>query len=138
MKEYREKQKVDVYQVILAIKVIILVIIALDFEEVGWFLAHLVMSLYNHALSVMWCCHCNHVLLSSASVYSPPSDNFDHRNFISCKYDIYIFKWQQFLYLALLSTWLSLEPSYLVQLYIYTGATHREKNMHLSIIFLKF
>ena len=24
--------------------------------------------------------------LASASVYSPPSDSFDHRNFISCKY----------------------------------------------------
>ena len=23
---------------------------------------------------------------ASASVYSPPSDSFDHRNFISCKY----------------------------------------------------
>ena len=26
------------------------------------------------------------VSLASASVYSPPSDSFDHRNFISCKY----------------------------------------------------
>ena len=28
-----------------------------------WFLAHLVMSLCNHALSIMWCCHqchCHH------------------------------------------------------------------------------
>ena len=55
-----ENRKSEVYQVTLAIKVIILVIIALDFEEVWWFLAHLVMSLYNHALSVMWCCHCHH------------------------------------------------------------------------------
>ena len=26
------------------------------------------------------------VLSALASVYSPPSDSFDHRNFISCKY----------------------------------------------------
>ena len=39
--------------------------------------------------------------------------------------------------MALLSTWLSLEPLYLVQLCIYTGATHREKILHLQIIFLK-
>ena len=43
----------------------------------------------------------------------------------------------KFLYVALLSTWLNLEPSYLAQLCIYTGATHREKIMHLSTIFLK-
>ena len=43
----------------------------------------------------------------------------------------------KFLYLALLSTWLNLEPSYLAQLCTYTGATHREENIHLSIIFLK-
>ena len=101
MKEYREN-KSEVYQVFLVIKVIILVIIALDFEEIGWFLAHLVMSLYNHALL------CGVV---SIAVYSSPSDRFDHRNFISCKYMylhpqykhmkyyvniIYIFKWQPF------------------------------------------
>ena len=39
--------------------------------------------------------------------------------------------------MALLSTWLNLEPSYLTQLCIYTGATYREEIMHLSIIFLK-
>ena len=38
---------------------------------------------------------------------------------------------------ALLSTWLSLEPLYLAQLCIYTGAIHREKIMYLQIIFLK-
>ena len=37
----------------------------------------------------------------------------------------------------LLSTWLSLEPLYLAQLCIYTGAIHRNKIMHLQIIFLK-
>ena len=31
-------------------------------------------------------------------------------------------------FVALLSTWLKLEPSYLAQLCIYTGATHRENN----------
>ena len=40
-----ENRKSEVYQVTLEIKVIVLVIIALVFEEVGWFLAHLVMSL---------------------------------------------------------------------------------------------
>ena len=39
------KQKKLKYQVTLAIEVIILVITALDFEEVRWFLVHLVMSL---------------------------------------------------------------------------------------------
>ena len=42
-----------------------------------------------------------------------------------------------FLYVALPSIWLNLEPLYLAQLYINTGATHREEIMHLSIIFLK-
>ena len=46
-----KNRKSEVYQGTMAIKVIILVIIALDLEEVGWFLAHLVMSLYNHAVS---------------------------------------------------------------------------------------
>ena len=43
----------------------------------------------------------------------------------------------KFLYLALLSTGLNLEPSYLAQLCTYTGTTHMEKIIHLSIIFLK-
>ena len=43
----------------------------------------------------------------------------------------------KFLYVALLSTWLNLEPLYLAQLCINTGATHRKEIMHLSIIFLK-
>ena len=30
------------------------------------------------------------VLLLSVPVYSPPSDNFDHRNFISCKHMYYM------------------------------------------------
>ena len=28
----------------------------------------------------------SHFALFSSFVYSPPSDSFDHRNFISCKY----------------------------------------------------
>ena len=54
--------------------------------------------------------------------------------------DIYFLNgghFSKFLYLALLSTWLNLEPSYLAQLCTYTGATHREEIIHLSIIFLK-
>ena len=43
----------------------------------------------------------------------------------------------KFLYVAPLSIWLNLEPSYLAQLCTYTGATHGEEIMQLSIIFLK-
>ena len=43
----------------------------------------------------------------------------------------------KFLYVALLSTWLNLEPSYLAQLCIYAGATYRVEIIHLSIIFVK-
>ena len=39
--------------------------------------------------------------------------------------------------MALLSTWLNLEPSYLAQLCTYTGGTHREEIMHLSLILSK-
>ena len=54
--------------------------------------------------------------------------------------DIYFWNGNHFnkiLNVAFLSTWLSLELLYLVQLCIYTGATHRKKIMHLQIIFLK-
>ena len=93
---------------------------------------------------------------SSASVYRCPSDSFDYRNFISCRYmhifpliyaheilsqcDMYFLNgshFSKFLYVALLSTWLNLEPTYLAQLSIDTGATHREEIIHLPIIFLK-
>ena len=93
------------------------------------------------------------VLSSSASVYSCPSDSFDYRNFISCRYmHLYapsLCTWNiksmwnvdflngshfsRFLYVALLSTWLNLEPSYLAQLCIYTGTTQREKIMHTTV-----
>ena len=56
------------------------------------------------------------------------------------QYDIYFLNgshFTKFLYMALLSTWLNLQPSYLPQLCIYIGATHREEIMHLSIVFLK-
>ena len=52
--------------------------------------------------------------------------------------DIYFLNgshFSKFLYVALLCAWLSLEPSYLAQLCIYTGATHREEIRLLSIIF---
>ena len=55
--------------------------------------------------------------------------------------DIYFLNgghFSKFFYLALLSTWLNLEPSYLAQLCTYTGATHREEIIHLSIIFLSY
>ena len=54
--------------------------------------------------------------------------------------DIYFLNgshFSKFLYLALLSIWLNLEPSYLAQLCTYTEATHKEEIIHLSIIFLK-
>ena len=39
----------------------------------------------------------------------------------------------KFIYVAFLSTWLNLEPSYLAWLCINTVATHREEVMHLLI-----
>ena len=39
--------------------------------------------------------------------------------------------------MALLSTWVSLESSYLAQVCTYTGATYRGEIVHLLIIFLK-
>ena len=43
----------------------------------------------------------------------------------------------EFLFVALLTTWLSLEPSYLAQLCTCTGATDTEEIMQLWTIFLK-
>ena len=45
-------------------------------------------------------------------------------------------RFSKFFYVALMSTWLNLEPSYLAQLCINAGATHREGIIHLSIIYL--
>ena len=42
----------------------------------------LILSLYNHELSVVW--RPASLLLSLSSVDSPPVHMFDHRNFISC------------------------------------------------------
>ena len=117
-----------------------------------WFLAHLVMSLCNHALSVVCCCRCHwhrHLCttlpvtgliieasyLTSICSYAPSICTWN----IKSMWHIF-FKWRpfsKFLYLALLSIWLNLEPSYLAQLCTYTGATHREEIIDLSIIFLK-
>ena len=50
-----------------------------------------------------------------------------------------VFKWQPFwlfLCVPLLSTWLCLQPSYLVQLNIYIGSTHAQGIMQLWLIFL--
>ena len=113
------------------------------------------MSLCNHALSVMWwCCLCHccwhwwHLctaLLVTAliietlyQIYVAIPLVYAHEILGQC--DLYYLNgshFSKFLYVALLSTWLNLEPSYLTQLCIYTGATYREEIMHLSIIFLK-
>ena len=118
----------------------------------GHFLAHLVMSLCNHALSIMchcwhWCWHLCTALpvtgliieasyLTNICSYAPSICTWN----IKSMWGIYFLNgghFSKFLYLALLSTWLNLEPSYLAQLCTYTGATHREEIIHLSIIFLK-
>ena len=83
------------------------------------------------------------------------SNSFDHRNFVLQIYvsiplvyvheilgqcDVYFLNgshFSKFLYVALLYTWLNLEPSYMAQLCIYTGDTYRGEIMHLSIIFVK-
>ena len=96
------------------------------------------------------CSFCCVVVLSVSSslvwsVYSSPSDSFDHRKLyilqiyvaiplvyaheILGQCDMYFLNFSKFLYVALLSTWLNLEPSYLTVMNIYI--------MHLSIIFLK-
>ena len=117
------------------------------------FLAHLVMSLCNHALSVVSCCRhwhqCRHLCtahlvtgliketsyLANICSYTP---SIAHE--ILGQYDVYFLNgshFSKFLYMALLSMWLNLEHSYLAQLCTYTGGTHRVEIMHLSIIFLK-
>ena len=127
------------------------------------FLAHLAcmpMSLCNHDLSIMChCCHCwchhhHHCwchLCTAVPVIALPIETsyLAHAwTYISsiCTWNIgvnvtYIFEMAAILakFLMWLScpTWLSLEPSYLAQLCIYTGATYRIKIMHLQIIFLK-
>ena len=56
------------------------------------------------------------------------------------RYDIYFWNGShlnKIINVALLSIWLSLEPLYLAQLCIYTGATYKEKNYASAIKFLK-
>ena len=56
------------------------------------------------------------------------------------EYNLYFLNgshFSKFLYVALLTTWLNLEPLYLAELCTYTGATYSEEIRHLSIIFLK-
>ena len=122
------------------------------------FLAHLVMSLCNHALSVVCRCRCQHLrrcrhrclctalpvtgLIIEASYlinicsYAPSICTWNIKSMCHA-YFLNGGHFSKFLYLALLSTWLNLEPSYLAQLCTYTGATHREEIIYLSIIFLK-
>ena len=111
------------------------------------------MSLCNHALSVVWrCCPCRHwhhlctalpvtaliietLCLANICVYTLV---YAHEILVQC--DVYFLNdshFSKFLYVALLSTWLNLEPSYLAQLCIYTGATYRGEIIHLSVIFVK-
>ena len=114
------------------------------------------MSLCNHALSVVWCCrlchrhqcHWHHLctalpgtaLIIETLCLANMSISLVYAHEILGQCDMYFLNgslFSKFLYVALLSTWLNLEPSYLAQLCIYTGATYREEIMHLSIIFLK-
>ena len=113
---------------------------------VDWlrFMAHLVeMSLCNHELSII--SHPALLLSLVLSVDSPPSHRFDHRNFTSwtCMHihpSIYEYElvneysmdfwngshFSQFICVALLTTWLSLEPSYFTQLWACAGVhTHK-------------
>ena len=132
------------------------------FQEVSQvrFLAHLVMSLCNHALSIMCHCCCHHQChwqhqhhwhlctaipvtaliietsyLTDIFIYAPSLYTWNFKSmwcvFLNGSH------FTNFFYVALLSTWLNLEPSILVQLCINTRAIYREEIMHLSIIFLK-
>ena len=59
---------------------------------------------------------------------------------ILSQYDAYFLSgghFSKYFYLALLSTWLNLEPSYLAQLCTYTGATYGEEIIDLSVIFFE-
>ena len=112
------------------------------------------MSLCNRVLSGVWCCHwrrpcllhlCTAVLVTALIIETSYPANICINTPSICTWNIMsmwcIFlngsHFSKFLYLALLSTWLSLESSYLPQLSTYTGATHRGWIVHLSIILLK-
>ena len=114
------------------------------------------MSLCNHELSVM-CRHCTascivvivfcgqssrlqvqsqklHILHTYA--HMPPV--YAHE--LVREYRLYFLNgshFSQFLFVALLTTWLNMESSYLAQLCIYTGATHTREIMELWTIFFK-
>ena len=128
-------------------------------------LAYMPMSLCNHDLSVVCHCrlsllsiigvgvviiviigvvvcvqlsqwqHCSqklHIL----QIYVYMSLVYAHEILGQC--DIYFWNGSHFskiLNVAFLSTWLSLETSYLAQLCIHTGTTYSAKIMHLQIIF---
>ena len=114
------------------------------------FLAHLVTSLCNHALSILCGC-CWHWHLCTAVPVSALIIETSHladictyapslcRSNIKSMWHTFLdgSHFRKFLYVALLSTWLNIEPSYLAQLCINTGATHREEIMYLLIIYLK-
>ena len=109
------------------------------------------MSLCNHALSVVWCCClcCWRCLCTALPVTALIIETvlqiyvsiplvYAHEIVGQC--DVYFLNGSHFskiLYMALLSTWLNLEPLYLAQICIYTGAIYRGEIMHLSVIFVK-
>ena len=117
-------------------------------------MAHLVMSLCNHALSVVWCCclcwhqcHlCTALPVTALIIETSYLANISIHIPSICTWNVksiwHVFlngsRFSKFLYVALQSMWLNLEPSYLAQLCTYTGATYREEIMNLSIIFLKW
>ena len=71
-------------------------------------------------------------------IYSSISLIYAHKILSQC--DAYFLSgghFSKYIYLALLSTWLNLEPLYLAQLCIYTGATYGKEIIYLSIIFLE-
>ena len=72
------------------------------------------MTLCNYELSIV------HICLITETSYLAHTCYFSH-----------------FIYLALLTTYISLEPSYMVQLCTCTGATHREEIIELCTIFVK-
>ena len=93
------------------------------------------MSLCNHELSIV-CHHCSVVLSSLLlSVDNPPSHIYAHMPLVYAhelvsEYNLYIWNgsnFSSFLFVALLTTWLSLEPSYFAQLYICAGVTDTEE-----------
>ena len=117
----------------------------------GTSLAHVAeMSVFNHELSIVWhhChWHCPWMLLPATGLITETS----HLSQI-CTYAPSICTWiseynmyflngshfSQFLYVALLTASLSLELSYLAQLWTYTGATLIQEIMQLWTEFLKW